>query len=121
VLAVKSALGAKSNSDLARKLGLGHEAPQQIGRWLRGENEPNYSATMVMLERCGWLNMLQGVPAPPADAPDHLEELRVGLARILENQDQGLATLDRLEQLAERLERLGGRGRQSREPNAQTP
>jgi hypothetical protein len=76
---------------------------------------------MVMLERCGWLNMLQDAPAPPAAAPDRLEELRVGLARILENQDQGLATLDRLEQLAERLERLGGRGRQSREPNAQTP
>jgi hypothetical protein len=43
-------LDAKGNSDLARMLGLGVHGDQRVRRWLDGENEPEYKATMKLLE-----------------------------------------------------------------------
>jgi hypothetical protein len=48
--------GAVGYTDLARKLGLGVHGDQRVRRWLEGENEPDYVATMALLGVIGALN-----------------------------------------------------------------
>lgn len=49
--------GAKGNTDLARMLDLGIHGDQRVRRWRDGENEPDYEATMRLLELVGALRM----------------------------------------------------------------
>ncbi len=49
-------LDCETPADLARKLGLtAYESPKRVKRWLDGENEPDYKATMAILEALGLL------------------------------------------------------------------
>lgn len=48
--------------ELARKLDLKpYDSPKRVRRWLDGENEPDYEATMTILERMGALRLHQEV------------------------------------------------------------
>ena len=49
--------GLEKPSDLARALGLSaYASPRRVVRWIEGENEPDYKATMALLELVGALN-----------------------------------------------------------------
>ena len=50
------ATGSERPSDLARILGLdAYESPRRVKRWLDGSNEPDYEATLNLLELVGML------------------------------------------------------------------
>jgi len=54
-LAMKK-LDCETPGELARKLGLSpYDSPKRVRRWLDGENEPDYEATMTILNRMGAL------------------------------------------------------------------
>ena len=58
---------------LARLMGAGPWSAQKVTRWIGGENEPNYEATVTLLGLAGWLK----VPAaftPSARALDAAAE-----------------------------------------------
>lgn len=63
---------------LARELGYAaYNAPQKVKRWLKGENEPDYSATLELLELAGLLRTESGpvfVPVPGIGRPRELED-----------------------------------------------
>jgi len=51
-------LDCHSAGELARKLDLEpYDSPKRVRRWLDGLNEPDYRATMTILERIGALNL----------------------------------------------------------------
>ena len=53
-------LGCATPGELARELGLEpYDSPKRVRRWLDGENEPDYKATMTILERIGALKLHQ--------------------------------------------------------------
>ncbi len=54
-------LDAKGNTDLARRLELGIHGDQRVRRWREGKNEPDYMATLKILE------LLDAVNLPVAD------------------------------------------------------
>lgn len=58
----------------------------RVGRWWRGENEPDYGATMLMLEKCGWLNMTADAPAAAPRSDDRLEQIAAAVAQIADAQ-----------------------------------
>jgi len=93
VRAVMRQLGCDGPTDLANRLSLGVNSPRRIKRWLDGENEPDYEATMLMLEAAGWLNMAADAQEAAASSPDHLEQIAGAVKAILANQAQ---ILDRL-------------------------
>jgi transcriptional regulator with XRE-family HTH domain len=50
------ATGSRTLSDLARALGLtSYAAPRNIRRWIEGETNPDYDATLRLLEAAGLL------------------------------------------------------------------
>jgi hypothetical protein len=102
VAQVMAALGADGPTDLSRKLGLGESGPRRIKRWLEGVNEPDYEATMLMLERAGWLTSTPGAAAGPGGStPDPLRALAEAVADLARaNLDYGA----RLEEVERRLE-----------------
>ena len=51
-------LDCETTRQFARELGLeGYDSPKRVQRWLDGENEPDYKATMTILERIGALEL----------------------------------------------------------------
>lgn len=49
-------LDCETPGELARKLDLTpYDSPKRVRRWLDGENEPDYEATMTILDRIGAL------------------------------------------------------------------
>lgn len=72
VRVVMEKLGVKGATALARELGMSdYSAPRRIADWLEGKYAPNYEATMLMLERAGFLRPVEaGKPLlgePPYD------------------------------------------------------
>ena len=64
---VMETLGVNGATALARELGMSdYGAPRKIGDWIEGRFAPNYEATMLMLERAGFLNLDDSVPQQPA-------------------------------------------------------
>lgn len=60
-LAMKK-LGCETPGELARKLDLRpYDSPKRVRRWLDGENEPDYEATMTILYRIGALALDNGL------------------------------------------------------------
>jgi len=60
---VMETLGTKGPTALARELGMrDYGAPRKIGDWLDGKYAPNYEATMLMLNRAGFLNLQANTP-----------------------------------------------------------
>ena len=60
---VMKTLGTKGPTALARELGMtDYGAPRKIGDWLDGKYAPNYEATMLMLNRAGFLNLDANTP-----------------------------------------------------------
>ena len=71
---VMDILGAKGPTALARELGMNdYSAPRKIADWLEGKYAPNYEATMLMLERVGFLNLEANKPQKPV-LPDPLTD-----------------------------------------------
>lgn len=58
-----AASGCKTPTQFAQRLDLGQWGAQKVKRWLEGENEPEYEATIALLELAGWLNVGGGQPA----------------------------------------------------------
>jgi len=51
-------LECETPGELARELGLEpYDSPKRVRRWLDGENEPDYKATMTILDRIGALDL----------------------------------------------------------------
>ena len=64
---VMETLGVNGATALARELGMtGYGVPRKIGDWIEGRFAPNYEATMLMLERAGFLNLDANAPRQPA-------------------------------------------------------
>ena len=64
---VMETLGVNGATALARELGMtDYGAPRKIGDWIEGRFAPNYEATMLMLERAGFLNLDANAPRQPA-------------------------------------------------------
>jgi len=91
---VRLALGARNANDLTDKLGLGAARAQTVRRWLKGENEPDYGATMLMLKRVGWLQLPEDLAA--AGPKDPLEAIAESVSQTLANQEVALAVLEEL-------------------------
>jgi len=92
VRAVAKQLGAKGNVDFAEKMGwTGAQPPGNIGRWLAGKSSPSYENTMEMLERCGWLNMSEGVQPQDLIARDPLAALAAKVEELPTADDLGRA------------------------------
>lgn len=70
---------------LARELGLNY---QRVYRWFQEGNEPDYEGTMLLLERCGWLNMAADVPADERSPRDRLAVIEEGVIALLSGQDK---------------------------------
>lgn len=69
-------LETTSDQVLARALGLtGYSAPARVRRWRRGENEPNFDATMQLLEIVGLLREKPGRATRGAQARPAEEQL----------------------------------------------
>lgn len=81
VTRAKERLGVKTDTDLARALGLkDYAAPQRIRRWRLGQNEPDYEATLLLLEAAGLLNE----EAAPHTAPLVIDsEMAAQMAAVL--------------------------------------
>jgi hypothetical protein len=57
VRAVMRKLGARGPKDLARKAQLDPwYVDKRIRNWLQGRNEPNFEATILLLQAAGWLD-----------------------------------------------------------------
>lgn len=74
---------------MARALGLNY---QRVYRWYQPGNGPDYEGAILLLEKCGWLNMSEaeqknGATATPSADP--LEQIAESVARI----EQGVADL----------------------------
>lgn len=70
-------IGSERPSDLARALRLeGYTSPRRVKRWLLGENEPDYSATLGLLGLVGALNeeALRPVPDEIRQRAEELQE-----------------------------------------------
>lgn len=87
VLRAAKRLGVEGDAALATALGLvGYNAPSRVRRWRVGENEPDYSATLLLLEAAGLLRQA------PASSTTHqladaevialLEELEAEIASV---------------------------------------
>lgn len=49
--------GLEKPSEIAKMLGLtSYSSPQRVTRWIAGENEPDFDATLALLAAAGWLN-----------------------------------------------------------------
>lgn len=108
---VMEVLGCSGPTELARALDLDVHGYSRIYRWLHGENEPDYEATMLMLEKTGWLNLEARPPAlPEAPVDGRLEALAEAASEILANQREALTLLH---------ETLGRHETQSSEPPGQ--
>lgn len=82
------------NAELARHLGLtGYNAPQKVRRWRKGDNEPDYKATLLLLKAAGLLAPETGAvkaleaggleEIPAADLPELAVAEAEALVRIL--------------------------------------
>lgn len=87
---VMQALNCEGPTDLVRILDLGPHGYPRVHRWLSGQNEPDYEATMLMLEKAGWLS-LNREPLDPDEETEIARQLRVAAEAIA-------AILARLEQ-----------------------
>lgn len=95
VAAAMKARAVDNPTDLAKAMGLGPWSPQKIKRWLRGENEPSYEATIALLEVAGWLNTAGAGEAGshPGAPTDPQEAIAIALERLLEGQELALRAL----------------------------
>ena len=80
-----TALGYDGNpGGFSEELGLGAHGYQRVRRWLSGENEPDYEATVLIAEKCGWLHTDGAQPSPGAD----LEAARRVAIRLADEAEQ---------------------------------
>jgi hypothetical protein len=88
VAAAMKALDVDNPTDLAKAMGLGPWSPQKVKRWLRGENEPSYEATIALLEQAGWLRKSGAAAAvrDPAAPADPLARIAVAVAELAKTQ-----------------------------------
>jgi hypothetical protein len=86
-------LEVEGDAALARALGLGdYNAPARVRRWRRGENEPDYKATLMLLGAAGLLRDEPGsTRSHVADAADREEELFRRLELAVVRIEQALA------------------------------
>lgn len=75
---------ASGDSDLARKLGMpaGYSSPQKIRRWRLGENEPDYQATIALLDLVGAIRW-EALTPPGSAEGSSVEQLRAELDRTV--------------------------------------
>lgn len=94
VRAVLDRLGI-TQTDLGRLLRY-PQPYQDAHRLLVGGRNLSYDDTMLLLERCGWLNMGEAEPAissPASQGVDHLEEIAAALKDLTESQAEILRRL----------------------------
>ena len=113
---VRVALGAANANRLSDILGLGAAGGQRVARWLRGDNEPDYEAMMIMLAKTGWAKIPGANDVAIALQPGSPTNMALEILQRVENGDpvrraelQQVADAVRLmiaelEELAERLE-----------------
>lgn len=84
---------------LSKELGISY---QRVYRWFQPGNEPDYEGTMLLLEKCGWLNIDADAPALAEPTADPLVELQgaVDATLALAEKIDG-----RLEAVEQRLQR----------------
>lgn len=76
-------LGAKGPTDLADKIGMGERrAPEKISRWLGGENEPSYPATLLLLKGAKLLRENGSDRRLADDLQEALESERLRVQRV---------------------------------------
>jgi hypothetical protein len=78
-------------ADLARALDLGaYASPRRVKRWLDGKNEPDYMATIALLELTGMLREPRQSHSrrPVRQRAEGLRRLAVEVRRRLEQADQ---------------------------------
>ena len=96
--AAKTALGVKTDDELARALErrYGVSVKQStVNRW-QTLNKPSYDATMAMLDAAGWLNTAAEPPSivPAADPQiGLLERIAAAVTALALNQEAGLDAL----------------------------
>lgn len=109
-----SARGIETPADLARALGLAsYSSPRRVKRWIEGENEPDYSSTVRLLDLAGMLRSEPGETGVAAGLPalEDPRDLLAGLASVVAvSQSTNEAILERLEriELALRAQGLDG-------------
>ena len=83
---VMETLGVNGATALARELGMSdYGAPRKIGDWIEGRFAPNYEATMLMLERAGFLNLDANTPRQPAAGQSPLSPRQQYLLRAAQD------------------------------------
>jgi hypothetical protein len=98
VRAAMTATGSSSPTELARAIGLqGYSSPRNIKRWLDGENDPDFHATLQLLEAAGMLAAPGEVESSsrPGRALDD-ERLADALEQLADLQERQAAVLDAL-------------------------
>lgn len=75
---------------LSRELGLSY---QRVYRWLKPGNGPDAEGLLVVLERCGWLNIDEDVLVDVELPQDPLAELAKGVAALQDGQKEMLRLL----------------------------
>jgi len=82
----KLELGEKDAAKLATRLGFtAYSSPQRVRRWLSGENEPDYEATLQLLDIVGAINWEALEDRPPSlDEAGVVEDARATSRRARE-------------------------------------
>lgn len=83
VRAAGAKLGVASPGELQDFLRLGGTAYGKVNRWWSGASAPDHAATMMLLERCGWLTA-EFSQAIQAEVEAELEQAARDVAAALE-------------------------------------
>lgn len=86
---VMDELGCVTQREFAERLELGGNGPVRVGRWLRGDTEPDFDGMVRMLWKTGRLRLRPPTAAERHQEAEAIRQVVRGVLRRLEEWDPG--------------------------------